>query len=477
MAKRLQARQNGKTGHVRKSLGVLAEWGINEVRPSPENDRLYRPVDPKDPDFRTLVESVRAEGVLEPITVTLDGWILSGHRRYAAAKLAGLTKIPVKVKPVRRCDDPDRFLVLLRESNRQRNKTLDEKLREEIVSADPEEAYAALQEHRRLAAQVNVETIELRAPKRRSAISAAKGPMLTAVLSVINALRDFWPLSDRQVHYQLLNTPPLIHASKPDSTYTNTLRSYKALCDLLTRARLAGRIPWAAIDDATRPVSIWDVFRDPQPFMRREIDGFLKGYYRDLMQSQPNHIEIVGEKLTVQSILRPVAFEYTIPLTIGRGYASLAPRYKMAQRFQRSGKEKLILLIVSDFDPDGEEIAHSFAQSMRDDFGIRQVEPIKVALTAEQVDRFNLPPMMQAKTTSTNYTRFTSKHGNNVFELEAMQPEALQEVLREAITSVLDLDALNEEIEAEKADATYLEATRRLVHTELGNTLSRGAND
>ena len=42
-------------------------------------------------------------------------------------------------------------------------------------------------------------------------------------------------------------------------------------------------------------------------------------------------------------------------------------------------------LVLSDFDPEGEDIAHSFARSMRDDFGIDQIELVKVALTDRQV--------------------------------------------------------------------------------------------
>lgn len=99
------------------------------------------------------------------------------------------------------------------------------------------------------------------------------------------------------------------------------------------------------------------------------------------MQSQPNHIEIVGEKNTIQGVLRPVAMDYTIPYTIGGGYSSLPPRYAMAQRFKKSGKEQLVLLVLSDFDPEGEDIAEGFARSMRDDFKIKLVFPVKVALT------------------------------------------------------------------------------------------------
>src|SRR5579871_1789829 len=108
------------------------------------------------------------------------------------------------------------------------------------------------------------------------------------------------------------------------------------------------------------------------------------------MQSQPNHVEIVGEKNTIEGVIRPIAMDYTIPYTIGRGYSSLPPRYAMAQRFKQSGKEQLVLLVLSDFDPEGEDIAESFARSMRDDFGIKRIVPIKVALTSEQVQEMPL---------------------------------------------------------------------------------------
>src|SRR5262249_46308333 len=159
--------------------------------------------------------------------------------------------------------------------------------------------------------------------------------------------------------------------------YANNLQSYKDLCDLLTRARLDGSIPFTAIHDPTRPVTTWQVDRSINSFLRRELDGLLKGYARDLQQSQPNHIEIVGEKNTVASIIEPIAMEFCIPLTIGRGYSSLPPRYEMARRYRMSGRERLILVVLSDFDPEGEDIAHSFARSMRDDFGVYQVEAVK----------------------------------------------------------------------------------------------------
>ena len=70
--------------------------------PVAENDRLYKPVDPDSPDIRELADSIRKSGLLEPICVDEDGYIASGHRRHAAARLAGLTTIPCRVIPIRR---------------------------------------------------------------------------------------------------------------------------------------------------------------------------------------------------------------------------------------------------------------------------------------------------------------------------------------------------------------------------------------
>ena len=286
---------------------------------------------------------------------------------------------------------------------------------------------------------------------------------------MLNDLQDFWPLSDRQIHYGLLNDPPLRHARKPGSRYVNDKKSYNDLVDLLTRARLANEIPWNAIDDETRPVEVWSVHQDPSGFIRAETSEFLFGYWRDLMQSQPNHVEILAEKNTVKDIVRPVAMEFCIPLTSGRGYSSLPPRKAMADRYRDSGKEQLVLLVVSDFDPDGEEIAHSFARSMRDDFGVIEIHPVKAALTAEQVQKFKLPNAMEAKATSSNAQKFVKKYGKDVFELEALPPATLQHIIKEAILGVIDVDAYNREVEQEKEDAAYIAAKRSAMLKSLGD--------
>lgn len=442
---------------------------IDELWACPLNEQLYRAIKKTDPEIRALARSIRKRGIIEPLVVSRDGYIVSGHRRHVAAKVAGLKTVPCRTAPVSfQGGDKDKFAQLLREYNRHRDKGFEEKLREEIVSAEKKNPYAKLVEHRIEASELpTAETMNLPPVKERSVISDAKASLLNAVVSVINAVEEYWPISDRYVHYHVLNDPPLIHASKPGSVYRNDKKSWKALIDILTRGRLEDYIPWDAIRDDTRPMVIFNVHTDTRDFVRGEIDGFCDGYYRDLLQSQENHIEIIGEKVTLAPIIRKVAARFTMPMTLGRGYCCLDRRYLLAERFKDSGKRKLVMLFLADLDPDGHLIAESFARSMRDDFDIWEEDmvPIRVALNEDQT--YDLPPGLALKQASGDASRatkvatFKRLYGvNNGWELEAMDPEDLQEILTNAIISVLNVDAFNAEIKRQAEDWKSLGKTR-----------------
>jgi hypothetical protein len=456
-----KARPAAEAGLVRLSL--------SSIHPAPENDLLYRRMRADDPEIREMARSIKQWGLREPIVVSRDGYILSGHRRHMACRLAGLKQVDCRVEDITR-GHPD-FQRLLVEYNRQRVKSFDEVVREQVVATTPGEARRALVEHRRACAGVTGEFITIGHAKTRRAISNAKWPMLLSIRRSVEEKREYWPLSDREVHYDLLNDPPLRHASKPDSRYRNDRKSYKDLCDLLTRARLVGEIPFDAIADPTRTVCNWRVDDQVGSFVRREIDGFLKRYARNLQQSQPNHIEIIGEKNTVEGSIRSIAMEYCIPYTLGRGYCSLDPRYKMYRRFHKGGKDKLIVLILSDFDPEGEDIAHSFARSMRDDFGITNILAKKVCLTYDQVEERDLPRTFDIKTTSARYKKFAAKYGDRAHELEALSVEERSGLLRDAIDEVMDIDAYNREMDAEAEDAARLEGVRQRALAALADIL------
>jgi hypothetical protein len=429
---------------------------VADIRPAVINDVVYGVINPNDPSLDELARGMAAEGQLEPVVLTLDNVLLSGHRRRAVALRLGWQTLKAR-RYLIHSTDPS-FEKLLVTYNAQRDKSPDVRVREQLVLADPESAYQAILSEQAEAAQVKAETLVLGARRGRARITPAKQPFLDAIRRVIEELENYWPLSDRRIHYALLNDPPLIHAKKPDSRYRNDRKSYKAVCELLTRARLRGLIPFNAIGDETRPVTTWNIYPNVGPFIRRQIDRFCSGYARALMQSQPNHVEIVGEKLTVEGIVRPVAGRFRIPYTIGRGYSSLPPRKEMYDRYRESGKAKLAILFLSDHDPEGWNIAESFAKSMRDDFGVEDVVAVKVALKPEQVRQLGLPPNSDAKPSSSRFKKFAAQFGPAAYELEAVPPDTLRRWLDEAVRSVIDIGRFNDQVEAEKHDAATVAA-------------------
>ena len=419
-----------------------------------------------------LCNDIIEHGIREPIQVSVEGYIVSGHRRYAAAQLAGLETVPIRRLVISRADHSSiSWKRVLASHNRQRVKSAAVRMKESLLAIDPDVAYQQMIAQRQERDRDEPTEICLREESSRAEISQAKEPMLLSAVSAINELKKYWPLTVRQVHYRLLNDPPLRHASKPDSRYSNDRKSYGDLCNLLARARLAGRIEWEAISDETRPVSGTNYYENAAEFVDRETQWFLRGYRRNLMQSQPDHIELIAEKLTVQSIIKPIADRYCIPMTIGRGYCSLEPRRAIANRFEASGKDRLILLVASDLDPDGETIAESFARSIRDDFGIAEVKAIKCLLTMEQVKKWSLPPNgMEAKKTSGQYAAYHKRYGTDrVYELEAIDPARMQSALVETIDSVIDRTAFNAEIENEKRDSSKLAAIKQNVSDYLAD--------
>ena len=342
-----------------------------------------------------------------------------------------------------------------------------------LAEDDPGDAYQSLLVQRREESRVDGKCLQIVGRKVRKKISKAKLPMLAAIIKIVYDQKDYWPLSDRSIHYDMLTNPVLRHASKPDSWYRNDGYSYDDLTDMLTRARLTGLIPFDSIEDPTRTVRTWNVHAHVGPFVNESLEYFLRGCARNLQQSQPNHIEIVGEKNTLKGSIRPVAMEYCIPYTLGRGYCSLDPRKKMLDRYKASGKNKLVILMMTDFDPEGDDIPNTYAKSMRDDFGCDKLVVKQVCLTYDQVIERDLPQTLQLKKKGARCPGFVAKYPDHPYahELEAIPVAERQELLTEVIAEVLDIDLYNAEVKAEQADAAKLEALRKAVRPALTEAL------
>ncbi len=80
-------------------LGQIVEVSLEDIYPNATQPRTY--FDEK--ALEDLAQSIKALGVIQPITVRKDGErfeIISGERRYRASKLAKLTSIPAYIRLV-----------------------------------------------------------------------------------------------------------------------------------------------------------------------------------------------------------------------------------------------------------------------------------------------------------------------------------------------------------------------------------------
>ena len=443
----------------------MGQVPISDIRVADDNALIYGNFSTDNHDDWELVMSIRAHGIQEPLVVSEDKFLLSGHRRLSAAARLCLGTVPARVVDVRFVDLPPQLrLETLRRFNQQREKTPGEKLREALLTIKPEQAHQELKAAQREARDLShapAANVRMGAVKSRAEITTRQ--FLEKAQQVIDENEEYQPLTVRRVHYLLLNDPPLRHDSKPDSRYVNDKASYKALTNLLIRARLTGDVSMAAIEDPTRPIQLGGGFDTFEQFVAQETRGFLRGYSRNLMQGQTVHVEIMLEKNALRTVIEAVARDYCIPVTTGRGFSSLTPRDELDSRFRSSGKDRLVLLMLTDFDPDGEEIAASFARSLRDDFEIDNIHAVKVALTADDVRKYDLPSDMDAKVGSPNYERFVAEHGTKVVELDAAPVKLLQSKLREAIEGVLDMDEFEAQKALEVEDSAHIAAHRKIV--------------
>jgi hypothetical protein len=439
---------------------------VSSLRPSPENRDLYRPVD-DDPDIDKLADSIKVHGLHERLIVTSDNYVVSGHRRLAALLRIGQAFVTCRVLPVRRDSlTRDEYVALLRDHNRQRNKTVAEQVREELVDVDLQQAYRHLCELRDKSVYApednGVETPEIEGAKRRFNISGEKADHVKYIEQIVfRDRRKYWPLSVRGVHYPLLNYG-FLRNTKLKLRYTNDDKSYQTTSDLITRLRLNGSIPWEAFDDGTRPLKEFRAFGNVREFIRQEVNNLFGGYWRDLLQTQPNHVEVVCEKNTIYHMVLRVTSRYQIPTSSGRGFNSIDPWHDLHERYVASGKERLIVIVLSDYDPEGQMIPQVGGRTLRDDFGVPEEDLtiIPAGVTRDQIGKYNLPPQNFAKEKSSNYEWFVARNDGDdtVYELEALNPDDMLRDLDDTIRNVIDIDLYNREVEAERQEAAYLKA-------------------
>lgn len=443
---------------------------ISSIRETPENWDIYiRPED--DDQFPALVDSIRKNGVMEPITISSDNFIISGHRRNAAVGAAtssedhvNLWEVPVivmddiKIGPM----SPDeRIKILIAHNRGSRVKTSNESIAEAMALVDPQAAMRAAEQRKdQLFTKVKTscELIESEGSSRRTDPESRRGEFLDAVIKILEDLeeRKMLPISARHIHYKLLAGGVRTSAGKAGHPYGTKQSDSKLLSKLLTDARSAGHIDDSWLSDDTRPSHVFHHQLSVGDYVAEEVETLFQNYYSNIHRDQSAHVEMIVEKNTIFPLLnRHISRTLRIPITSARGYLSYPAACEIKNRFKESGKSELYIVYISDHDPEGMDMPKSFVKYLREDHSI-EAKVIRAAVTDEQIEKYGLLPDAQAKVDSSRYNSYVEAHGTDVWELDSMDPEMLVHEIKQACLSCLDIDTLNSALAREKEDDVKL---------------------
>ena len=266
------------------------------------------------------------------------------------------------------------------------------------------------------------------------------------LISVCNQIIDDYTeqgfqLTLRQLYYQLVRR----------NVIPNQPREYANLGNLVSDARLAGLIDWNAIEDRTRNLmgrSHWD---SPSDIIRSASSS----YFIDLWQDQEYRPEVWVEKDALSGVLNAACNPLDVPYFACKGYTSQSAMWEAGQRllqYKRDGY-KPIIFHLGDHDPSGIDMSRDIQERL-EMFTRNDVIFHRIALTMAQVEESGAPPN-PAKTTDSRFRSYLEQYGDESWELDALQPKEIVELVQKHIRSVMngpDFDARKEQLEQERAE-------------------------
>lgn len=277
---------------------------------------------------------------------------------------------------------------------------------------------------------------------------------LNKVVEVLQELAEYKPLTLRQIYYQLVG----------QGYIENNVSQYGMLSKLLKYARIDGYVSWDDIEDRVRAFHDLRGWDDKENFIRQEVRHFLNGYKRDLMQSQDRYIEVWLEKDALSAIFRRVTKPYTIPVTVCRGFSSVSFLNDFRERLSDYPDKEALMLYFGDFDPSGVEMLESMKTTLTGELEIHGIGFKRIALNKEDIFANNLPHDPDAlKESDTKARKFKEKYGTYAVELDALKPDVLEQKIKDAIESELDIEAFNYEVRKHNSEIDLLNNLRTKV--------------
>lgn len=233
---------------------------------------------------------------------------------------------------------------------------------------------------------------------------------------IINEYKaEGYDLTLRQLYYQFVAR----------NIIPNKQSEYNKLGTAINNGRLAGLIDWNSIVDRTRRHEANAHWDSPSDIINDSADQ----YAIDTRADQNDYLEVWVEKDALVGVIERACEPLDIGYLSCRGYVSQSAMWRAAMRFkrqERDGKDCTVLLHLGDHDPSGIDMTRDIQDRLYM-FGSR-VAVRRIALDMKQVEKYK-PPPNPAKTTDSRYATYRDEYGDDSWELDALDPRVLTELI------------------------------------------------
>jgi len=239
-----------------------------------------------------------------------------------------------------------------------------------------------------------------------------------------------YSLTLRQLYYQFV-ARDLIE---------NTQRSYKRLGSIINDGRMAGLIDWSSIEDRTRNVITPVSWTSPASILRVVANQFTY----DLRADQDHAIEVWVEKEALMGVIEPICDELFVACFACRGYVSQSEQWNAGIRMRDRGygNQGTIILHLGDHDPSGMDMTRDNSERLNM-FSEGNTTLVRIALNMDQVNQYD-PPPNPAKFTDSRCHGYVQEYGNSSWELDALEPRVLTNLIKSHVDAYTDQARLDE---------------------------------
>lgn len=240
-----------------------------------------------------------------------------------------------------------------------------------------------------------------------------------------------YTMTVRQLYYQLVAADLI----------PNDLNSYKRIASIINDGKLAGLIDWDGIEDRTREFIRRSAWTSGKSILQASADSF----HMDMWVNQRNRVFVVIEKEALVGVLEQTCRALDVPILAARGYPSGTVLREFAEEDVLPAlyeAKDVTILHLGDHDPSGLDMTRDLTERLRlfcaeHNGQLDRVEIKRIALNKDQIEQFQ-PPPNPAKTTDARFRDYRRKHGDESWELDALKPQYLNDLVRDEIKALTD---------------------------------------